>query len=67
MTCGFCFAAAVASLVTSIAALFYCARERRQLLRALLEGRVDEDHEPAKAAKTAQAKALERWRGGEDE
>ena len=47
-----------------VAALYYCARERRDLRRALLEGRVDKDTPVAPAAKTARAKAIEKWRHG---
>lgn len=47
-----------------VAALYHCSRERRDLLRALLEGRVDKDTPVAPAAKTAQAKAIEKWRHG---
>ena len=41
--CGFCFAASIACCVMVVAALYHCSRERRDLLRALLEGRVDQD------------------------
>lgn len=62
--CGFCFAASIACCVMVVAALYHCSRERRDLLRALLEGRVDKDTPVSPAAKTAQAKAIEKWRHG---
>ena len=62
--CGFCLAASIACCVMVVAALYYCARERRDLLRALLEWRVDKDTPVSPAAKTAQAKAIEKWRHG---
>ena len=62
--CGFCLAASIACCVMVVAALYHCSRERRDLLRALLEGRVDKDTPVARAAKTAQARAIEKWRHG---